>query len=275
MPCIGVKANGTPCQYTARRGFQTCGHHHRQEPPVVPVEPEVVVVQPVVRPRRRRLPVIRFIPLMNELAPMNPQPVHVADPDGGIDLAGFANDRQSVHRGSVQKETEENIKRILELPLLPPLIPHFKQSSYIEFLIALNNNGTSGKDLLIVDYVLRKECNMEIIAFGTDHLTVFNHVWSYIQSHEHKDELIRRLREEVVESRGMCSNGKICRLINALQGFMDGLEAPVSKMELFQNKIAQLMELPMMKRVAEALKLFAEFEIPEDQQETWFAPLVA
>ncbi len=273
MPCIGIKANGAPCQYDARIGFQTCGHHRRQEPAAVVPEVVVVqpVVQPVVRPRRRRLPVVRFVP-MNQLPPMNP-PVHVHDPVGGIDLAAFANDKQSVHRGSVQKETENNIKRILEVPLLPSHLP-LKGSCYFEFIYALGDIPEKHKDIPTVHQVLWIECGANITAFGTDHRTVFKHVWSYIQTHEHRRELMCRLCEEVMESAGMCSNGKICRLVNALQGFMDGLEAPVSKMEVFQNKIAKLMDIPVTERTAKAMKLFEKYKIPEDQREIWLAPLI-
>jgi hypothetical protein len=141
----------------------------------------------------------------------------------------------------------------------------------------MNNLGdkVSDSDLSAVYQVLLVECKHDVLAFDTTHQTVFDHVWSYIQVHEHEDELTKRLCEEVVESKGMCSNGKITRLINSLQGFMDGLEAPVNQMEIFQNKIAKLIELPLTDRTAEAKKLFAEFNIPEDQHEAWLDPLLS
>ena len=111
-------------------------------------------------------------------------------------------------------------------------------------------------------------------SFNITYIKLFDHVWSYISEHKDKKEMMRRLGEEVIDSRGMCSNGRIARLVNALQGFMDGLAAPVDKMEVFSSKFAKLMELPKMKRVVAALELFKEYEIAEDKQEEWFMPLV-
>lgn len=44
-------------------------------------------------------------------------------------------------------------------------------------------------------------------------------IWSYIQNNEFKDELIKRLLQELEEMSGTCSSGFIGRLINSLSGF--------------------------------------------------------
>ncbi len=265
--------NNERCTRSAPRKCYTCKRHRPLEQTVrdeIEIGLRVLVQRPVVNVVPQ--PVVNVVPqpVVHIIAQA---PVHIADPEAGINLAAFANDRQSVHRSSVQKETENNIKRILEVPLLPNHLP-FIGSSYFEFIYALGDIPEKRNDILTVYDVLWEECNGTITAFGTDHRTLFKHVWSYIQTHEHRRELLCRLCEEVVESKGMCSNGKMCRLINALQGFMDGLEAPVSKMEIFQNKIAKLMEINKTDRELEAIKLFEEFQIPEDQYEIWLAPLV-
>lgn len=46
-------------------------------------------------------------------------------------------------------------------------------------------------------------------------------IWSYILSNEFKDELIKRLLQELEEMSGTCSSGFIGRLINTLSGFGD------------------------------------------------------
>jgi hypothetical protein len=307
MPiCIASKANGAPCSFKARAGFQTCGHHKTHEPDAVG---EFFFCQfgtchRLHRPgfyccdthrnqeveTRRRIQtgeqllertnpmehLAGFFQMIDNLLEGNPDaPMVIArDPDGSVNLAAFAADSQSVHRSSVQNETQIAIQKILAVPLLPKMMVHKANSTYMEFMIALTHNGTSDKNLVIANQVLREECKNDVLGFGTTHQKVFDHVWSYIQTHKDKAELVKRLCEEVVESKGMCSNGKITRLVNSLQGFMDGLEPPVSKMEIFQNKIAKLMDIPESDRTVEAHKLFAEFNIPADQQEAWLAPLM-
>jgi hypothetical protein len=197
------------------------------------------------------------------------------DPEGGVNLQALANDRQSVHRSSVQEETIKNIQEIMKVPLIAPILPELWDSHYVEFLTEIDDAKLfTTEQYEKIRYVFGYEVNPEVASFNIRFVDLFGYVWSYIKPHKDKVEMMRRLGEELMDSRGMCSNGKIARLVNAVQGFMDGLLAPVNKMEVFQGKIAMLMELPFMKRVASALELFKEFEIPEDQQETWFSPLV-
>jgi hypothetical protein len=46
-------------------------------------------------------------------------------------------------------------------------------------------------------------------------------VWTYISTHVHKDELCKRLLEELVEMAGTCSSGYATRLLNVLSGYGD------------------------------------------------------
>jgi hypothetical protein len=197
------------------------------------------------------------------------------DPEGGVNLQALANDNQSVHRSSVQEETLKNIQEIMKVPLIEPLLPDLWDSHYVEFLTEIDDAKLfTPQQYDNIRYVFGYEANQEIASFNVRFVDLFGRVWSFIKPHKDRVEMMRRLGEELMDARGMCSNGKIARLVNALQGFMEGLSAPVDKMELFANRFAKLMELPKMKRVASALELFKEFEIPDDKQEEWFMPLV-
>ena len=50
---------------------------------------------------------------------------------------------------------------------------------------------------------------------------VFNALWNFIIEHEHKDELLKRLVEEMIAMSGYCSTGHLSRFINVIQGFTD------------------------------------------------------
>jgi hypothetical protein len=71
----------------------------------------------------------------------------------------------------------------------------------------------------------------------------------------------------------MCSNGKMARLVNVLQGYDDTLEAEKPK-ELFQHAIAALMSQPLAQRESAARSLFAEYNIPEAEHGVWLEPLL-
>ena len=49
--------------------------------------------------------------------------------------------------------------------------------------------------------------------------TLFVNVWNIINEHEHKDELIKRLFEELIDMNGTCSTGHTSRLVNIFSGF--------------------------------------------------------
>ncbi len=44
-------------------------------------------------------------------------------------------------------------------------------------------------------------------------------VWKFINQHECKDELINRMREELIDIAGTCSSGYVSRLINVISGY--------------------------------------------------------
>lgn len=46
-------------------------------------------------------------------------------------------------------------------------------------------------------------------------------IWTYINNHKHREELIKRLLEELEEMSGTCSSGFASRLINTISGFGD------------------------------------------------------
>ena len=49
--------------------------------------------------------------------------------------------------------------------------------------------------------------------------TLFVKVWNIINQHEHKDELTKRLFEELIDMNGTCSTGHTSRLANVFSGF--------------------------------------------------------
>ena len=113
-------------------------------------------------------------------------------------------------------------------------------------------------------------------AFGTRYRTVLIPIWHFITTHESPEfqqTLKTRFVQEVVDGIGMCSQGKMSRLVNVLQGFDVALESCAPLRELFQNKIALVMELPEDERPAIAHLLFVEYQIPEAEQGAWLEAL--
>ena len=191
------------------------------------------------------------------------------DPEGSINLRAFANDDQSVHRSSVQSTTQRAALALLERPLME------NQDTLSEVIDALNNSnirwfGTNMRERAITE-LTNDYFNTE--AFSLRYGQVFDHVWAFIKPHEQKDDLLLRLAQEVCEGIGMCTNGKMARLINVLQGYDETLEFEAPK-DIFYGRIALLRNIPMEERQAAAQALFAEFHIPTEEHTNWLTPLL-
>jgi hypothetical protein len=66
---------------------------------------------------------------------------------------------------------------------------------------------------------------------------VFVKVWGRISKSEHKDELLKRLNEEIIESSTSCFTGKLTRLINTLNGYFDDIQIKISENDQINNII--------------------------------------
>lgn len=189
------------------------------------------------------------------------------DPEGGINLAAFANDAQSVHRSSVQNATHRSVLALLNRPLvegqdtLPEILTGFQSVRWI---------GPNAHERTVME-ITHDYFNTE--AFSVMYGEALDHVWAYIREHEHRADLTLRLAQEAAEGIGMCSNGKMARLVNVLQGYDDTLEAEKPR-ELFQHAIAALASQPLAQRESAARALFAEYAIPEAEHAVWLEPLL-
>lgn len=61
-------------------------------------------------------------------------------------------------------------------------------------------------------------------VYGSTHMTltvIFEKVWTYIQDSEFREELEKRMVEELIDANNKCSSGFTSRMINSLSGFGD------------------------------------------------------
>ena len=192
------------------------------------------------------------------------------DPEGGIDIAAFAADHQNVHRSSVQTATHKACLTLMARPLgegqetLPELVTDLENPAKITYSTTRHRERVITE--LTHDY-------FETEAFSLRYGAVLDRVWAFIRPHVHRQELFVRLAQEINEGLGQCSNGKMARLVNTLQGFDDTLEMDPPK-EMFQNSISMLTRIPVGEREARARALFLEYAIPEGEQPAWLEHLL-
>jgi len=113
---------------------------------------------------------------------------------------------------------------------------------------------------------------LDTMAFSVRYGDVLDRVWTFIQRHAETLQLTFRLAQEVHEGIGMCSNGKMARLVNVLQGYDETLFTEPPK-EAFQEKMARLMKRPFVERGPAAAALFEEYGIVEGERGAWLDAL--
>ena len=145
---------------------------------------------------------------------------------GGKGKSIFDN-AQNVHT----KEIEKSVIEILEhLNTLPMARKDGDESDYIDFEFVcddLQRKMTTAEYFLdgerrdgVVISLKRIELDRALYSKMSCTLEkILLRVWSYISRNDYKEELFKRLLEELVDMAGWCSSGYAFRLLNTLSGF--------------------------------------------------------
>ena len=114
----------------------------------------------------------------------------------------------------------------------------------------------------------------EKIKIGTlldmDLHEILNAVWKFAQRSCYKTEIIKRLKEELNDSSGICCSGLAARLINSIQGFFDENKYPSLKIKIsiddeMKCKINQLISNSAIKRDIDPLYDADKFKLMVDE----------
>ena len=197
------------------------------------------------------------------------------DPEGGIDLAAFGRDQQSVHRSSVQDATSKAIEILISRPVPAEM------EALVEITLAFDDKTAVRFKNNIKERALLELTNdyYNTEAFNRVYGDILDRVWAYIRVHTERSELVRRLAQEVTEGIGMCVNGKMTHLVNVLYAYDDQITAVMQNekpsREAFQAKFATLLNLELSERAAAATAIFNEYQIPEGERAEWLNPLLS
>ena len=187
------------------------------------------------------------------------------DPVGDINLRAFSQDHENIQRATIQSATRTTLAYLMEQPL-----GHDQETVKEICEELIGKYAEHCKDVL---FQLGNDIFDNVTSFGYSYAEVLDHVWAIIRNHEHKQELIQRFYEEVENGIDSCANGKMCHLMNVLQGFDERVTMNVSK-DAFQSKMASLTTLPAEEREQAAKQVMDEYSIPENEREEWISALL-
>ena len=139
---------------------------------------------------------------------------------GNIIQSSVYQHSQNVHHKSIDKSVLSILEKLKNHNAKVIKRPTFEN---IVKKISSNLKKYSVKDRESIRISLNRIV-MDRCLYGKLNMTLQNilvEVWIYIQKHKYKNELYKRLLEELIEMSGKCSSGYTARLVNTLSGFGD------------------------------------------------------
>jgi hypothetical protein len=226
-------------------------------------------------------------PAHQEFVPV-PLPIPHTIINGARRIAGT--DSQSVHNSSVQQSTNKSLGYVINyLPktsqpddLITTVITAYKENKIKRSRMrrAVRHISNSWAESGIFVPPIRQWCRANDIhsGFGITYKTLLKQVWAIIQDHEHRDELINVLCQELDASASVCFTGRFTRTLNVLTGFIKEVQIGISSGEQMQNQITmaikrwkdKLGENDFQVKAREEVKaILNECKVSEAEQEAW------
>jgi hypothetical protein len=131
------------------------------------------------------------------------------------------NDAQNVHNHNIQTSIHKSIEYLIKDK--PPIsIDQMKQE--------ITNECLSYE--LLTNYCKDQSVHSVLNVTFEE---VLNSVWSKIRIHNDKEEIIKVLNIEMLDSECKCFTGRLTRLVNCLNGFDDNIKLEINDNEQMSN----------------------------------------
>jgi len=154
----------------------------------------------------------------------------------GVDVKrNFYENKQNIHEVKVDESIKEFIHHLTSKQSLV-IIRGTEEKLYkeVEDKLSIIDNDINILNSLNRIYLDTKSYE------GFSLLTIFLKMWLYIQNHSNKNELLKRLIEELKEMSDTCSTGHIIRLVNVFSGLDQNIEVKYDIKLIMRNKILHL-----------------------------------
>lgn len=144
---------------------------------------------------------------------------------------------QNVHNHAVEESVEKMIEYISTF--VPRTVsPYTFEKAKDDLTELIKTEPDEAKRTILESAMVRITIDRAI--YGRLHLSlahIIAKMWTYIQDSPHRDELQKRLLEELIDSNNKCSSGYVSRIVNTLSGFGD-----MSLQISFEDQIITVLE---------------------------------
>jgi len=165
---------------------------------------------------------------------------------GGFEVENnmFKN-RQNVHIRSIENSVQILLDKISEYVPNNGKRWNFEESKK-DLLTKFKNSRTENMNITDLEHSLIR-VTVDRAVYGTVHMTlstIFAKIWTYIQDSQDREEMEKRMVEELIDANNMCSTGFASRMINSLSGFGD-MNITIS----FEDQITANLEAQLNKKI--------------------------
>ena len=160
---------------------------------------------------------------------------------------------QSVHASSIQGGASDAIKLVMRLAIDAEEVPKGRKRMRGRALVRAIEDTLFYRRYLFGCIRIPRQVSTPDVAKWVKCTSVHSHmnvtfeellaaVWAVVEAHPFRDTLRDRLREELLDAADICFTGRMTRLVNALQGLVDGVHVGVSAREQLQARVAAVMK---------------------------------
>uniref|UniRef100_A0A6C0AK04 Uncharacterized protein n=1 Tax=viral metagenome TaxID=1070528 RepID=A0A6C0AK04_9ZZZZ len=187
------------------------------------------------------------------------------------ELQRISADTQNTHDRNVRKQTDENVKLLLEIspPAGQKTIPEIREVWTRIYRVP----GRGVDDRVYADMQKWYDTAQCYAPNDWMYRKVLDALWyriTLVEDKKIRHELHKRLQQECAEAFAMCCEGHIGRLSNVLVGFDDSFKPQVPVGLILQNKMAIISQIESVEeRLKQAKELMAELKVPDDQAVAW------
>jgi hypothetical protein len=188
-------------------------------------------------------------------------------------LAAFANDAQNIHTTAAVTQTINAVNLIKNIPVPEEYRWNMnKVSKTMSEIISECDLTPASAWQMVAKYCSDERVyEMESGIYGK----VLDGVWQHIKNSPDKEDLKKILKSELIDNIGMCAQGNLSRLTNILAGYLDGIAPQQSMSERIGNRLSTLTNIEdVQERLNEAVKIFKEVGLPENEWYHWAEPLL-
>ena len=119
-------------------------------------------------------------------------------------------DNQNVHNTDINNSVLESAKK---------LIKDYRPNGVLNIDQSLLKNLPDTQRIKIESSIHRITTDPSTFKYGSTLFSIYQSLLQFISTNPHKDEINKRLIEELSDMSGLCSSGHASRLINVIQGF--------------------------------------------------------